>query len=140
MKILEILTPKRKTGNIGEAVAAKYLKKQGYKILEKNYATDDAEIDIIAKKDELIAFIEVKTRTIGRESPKEQRPASSVTPKKQRKIIRVASYYLNHNYRTSRSRFDIIEVFLEEKTKKPRDIKHLIGTFNLNTAYKERYK
>ncbi len=140
MKILEILTEKRKTGNIGETAAAKFLKKQRYKILARNFATDDAEIDIIASRDNIIAFIEVKTRTIGHESPKEPRPASAVTPEKQRKIIKAASLYLSRYERGKRSRFDIIEVFLEENEKKPKEIKHLIGTFDLNTAYKERYK
>ena len=138
MKILEILTPKRLTGNIGENAAAKHLKRQGYSILERNYSTDNAEIDIIAKKDNLIAFVEVKTRTLGHESPKEPRPASSVTPEKQRKIIRTASHYLSRQKYSLRSRFDIIEVFLEEKTKKPKEIKHLIGTFDLNTAYSKK--
>ncbi|MBO5316703.1 MAG: YraN family protein [Clostridia bacterium] len=135
MKILEILTQKRKTGNIGEAAAAKYLKKQGYRILERNFSTDNAEIDIIAKKDNLIAFVEVKTRTLGHESPREPRPASAVTQEKQRKIIRAASYYLSRNRQIARSRFDIIEVFLEENRKNPKEIKHLLGTFDLNTAY-----
>lgn len=138
MKILEILTPKRLTGNIGENAAAKHLKRQGYSILERNYSTDNAEIDIIAKKDNLIAFVEVKTRTLGHESPKEPRPASSVTPEKQRKIIRAASHYLSRHKYSLRSRFDIIEVFLEEKTKKPQEIKHLVGTFDLNTAYSKK--
>lgn len=140
MKILEILTPRRKTGNIGEAAAAKYLKKQGFRILERNFSTDNAEIDIIAKKDNLIAFVEVKTRTLGHENPKEPRPASAVTAEKQRKIIRAASYYLNHNRQNARSRFDIIEVFLEENKKKPKEIKHLTAAFDLNTAYAKPYK
>ena len=134
MNILKVLTPKRKIGNIGEAAAAKFLKRQGYRILEKNYEAKDSEIDIIAAKDNTVAFIEVKTRTIGHESPKEPRPASAVTPEKQRKILRAASFYINKNHITSRLRFDIIEVFLEESTKKPGEIKHLTGTFDLNTA------
>jgi putative endonuclease len=135
MNILKVLTPKRRIGNIGEAAAAKFLKKQGYRILEKNYEARGAEIDIIAMRDNIIAFVEVKTRTIGHESPKEPRPASAVTPEKQRKILRAASFYSSKKAEQARLRFDIIEVFLEENKTKPKQIKHLVGTFNLNTAY-----
>ena len=111
MNILKVLTPKRITGNIGENAAAKFLKKAGYRILERNYETADAEIDIIAAIDNVTAFVEVKTRTIGHTSPKEPRPASAVTAEKQRKIISVASRYIKQKHITTRIRFDIIEVF-----------------------------
>lgn len=139
MNILKILTPKRKIGNIGEKAAAKYLRRQGYRILERNFEAKKSEIDIIAKKDNLIAFVEVKTRTLGHESAKEPRPASAVTTEKQRKIISAASYYMSRTHKEARMRFDIIEVFLEENRKKPKEIKHLPGTFDLNTAYPKKY-
>ena len=54
---------KKFLGDKGELIALNYIKKNGYKILEKNYKTKFGEADIIAKKDDLICFIEVKTRT-----------------------------------------------------------------------------
>lgn len=50
-------------GALGEKLAAEFLKKKGYKIIDKNYNTRYGEIDIVATKDNCVAFIEVKTRT-----------------------------------------------------------------------------
>ncbi len=137
MNILKILTPNRLTGNIGEREAAKFLKKNGYTILEKNYVFENSEIDIIARKDGVIAYVEVKSQTIGCEDSRKSRPAAAVTPEKQRKIIKAASAYAARYGRGFRSRFDVIEVFLE-RTKtgaKSVNIKHLVSTFDINTAY-----
>jgi putative endonuclease len=141
MRILDILTPKRRIGNFGEREAVRFLRKRGYKILEKNYTALDSEIDIIAKKDNVTAFIEVKTRNIKHLGEKEVRPASSVTPEKQRKIIKVANYYRSHIKPETRFRFDVVEVYLEDGSFGPRvtEIKHLIGAFDLNTAFDKKY-
>lgn len=137
MKILEILTPKRVLGTLGERSAAKYLRKNKYKILKMNYVTDGHEIDIIAKCKDVTAFIEVKTRTVGKEDPREIRPAASVDKKKQQSIIEAARGYLSQNRTETKKRFDIIEVYVSGSGKKKRvvDIRHLINTFNINTAY-----
>ena len=135
MNILKVLTEKRKTGNIGEDAAAKFLRKHGYRILERNYAELGAEIDIIAKNREYYVFVEVKTRTLGHESPKEPRPASSVTPEKQRKIITVAKWYLGTVPKGRRIRFDVIEVYLNEE-KEVQRIMHLENAFNYDTAHR----
>ncbi len=136
MKILGILTEKRITGNIGEDSAVKYLKQSGYKILERGYVAKGHEIDIIAERDGVVAFIEVKARTVGRENPKEPRPASAVNRKKQQSIIAAASYYKLRKAKDKRARFDVIEVYLEdtEVGKVQKEIKHLIGAFDLNTS------
>lgn len=138
MKILEILTPKRKTGNVGEALAAKYLRKNGYKIIKKNYVAIGNEIDIIAENKDTVAFIEVKTRTVGHENPKESRPAASVTKPKQQKIISTAKYFLGSRATGKHARLDIIEVYLNEDKTQNRII-HIENAFNANTAY-EKYR
>ena len=51
-------------GNIGENAAANLLIEKGYKILERNYRTSHLEVDIIALKDDVVAFVEVKTRAV----------------------------------------------------------------------------
>ena len=135
MKILEILTERRKIGNVGEAAAAKYLKKNGYKILKKNFVALGYEIDVIAYNREYIVFCEVKTRTVGRENSKEPRPASSVTPDKQKKIIAAANHYNTDKKYTRKMRFDIIEVFVDEQ-KSVRNLCHLESAFTSDTAYK----
>lgn len=136
MKILEVLTERRKTGNLGERAAAKFLRRAGYKILERNYVAFDREIDIVARKGNETVFVEVKTRTVGHENPREVRPASSVTPEKQRKIISAAKCYKGTHDGCGRVRFDVIEVFVREGEKKKTvdRIVHLENAFNANTA------
>ncbi len=142
MRILNILTDKRKTGNLGERAAAKYLRKEGYKILARNYVANNAEIDIIAKGRDTTVFVEVKTRNIKSLGTLQARPASSVTPEKQRRIIKAASYYKAHNQPSTRFRFDVVEVYLEDDARavvKIKEIKHLESAFDLNTAFDSKY-
>lgn len=142
MKILKILTPTRKIGNLGERKAARLLKRKGYRILEKNYVAAGAEIDIIARNKDVIAFVEVKTRNISYLGYKEARPASAVTPEKQRKIIRAASHYVNRHKNNLRLRLDVIEVYTENNASnkaKVKEIKHIEGAFDLNSAYDAKY-
>lgn len=137
MKILEILTPKRKIGNRGERLAAGYLKKNGYKIKAKNYVANGNEIDIIAESKTTLAFVEVKTRTLGHENPKEPRPASSVTQEKQRKIISAVKFYLAKNPPNRHVSLDIVEVYLDSDGRKNKII-HMQNAFNINTAYERK--
>lgn len=93
-------------GNIGEAHAEAYLKKQGYKILERNYKNKIGEIDLIAEKNEEIVFVEVKSRS----SNKFGMPKEAVNFQKQFKIKKVAEcYLLNKNRYNSKISFDVIE-------------------------------
>ena len=141
LRILEIFTPERQTGNLGERTAVNFLRKKGYKILEKNYVASNSEIDIIAFKENTTAFVEVKTRSMTSLGKIQDRPASSVTPEKQRKIIKAANHYARLHPSDSRLRLDIIEVYLEDRKlgKKVKEIKHLKGAFDLNTAYDRAY-
>lgn len=141
MNILKVLTPKRIIGNLGEREAARLLRKKGYRILEKNYTAIGGEIDIIAKKKGVTAFVEVKARNVKHLGYKEARPGSSVTPDKQRKIIKTASYYIAHNPCDTRLRFDVIEVYLEDGKRSPKvkEIKHIESAFDKNSAFDAKY-
>ncbi len=100
---------KQSTGAIGEELASKFLKKQGYKIVEKNFRTSLGEIDIIALDKGTITFVEVKTR----KSTIFGYPQEAVGLKKQKKISQVASIYLNQkNLNSEKARFDIIAILL----------------------------
>ena len=136
MNILKVLTERRVTGNFGEGEAAKLLKKKGYKILAKNHVEGDGEIDIIAADSEFTVFVEVKTRKYGVDNPVEPRAASSVTPEKQRRIIKAAKTYLAYNPTNKKIRFDVIEVYydIDGKKRRVREINHLESAFDLNTA------
>lgn len=104
----------RRTGLIGEKLAVNYIKNKGYGILDCNYRTKLGELDIIAKKEDIIIFIEVKTRT----SSIFGAPSEAVNYKKQQTIRKLSQQYILYkgldkdcfNYR-----FDVIEVKLIEK-------------------------
>lgn len=99
----------RKFGIIGEKIAQDYLRNKGYKILETNFYTKRGEIDIIAKKDDCIIFIEVKTRT----NMKYGTPAMAVNNIKKQHIKFVAKIYLSLNkIKEQDVRFDVIEVLI----------------------------
>ena len=98
---------RQKFGEKSESVAASYLKKQGYKIIELNYRTKLGEIDIIAKEKGTIAFIEVKARRSGQFG----NPKWAVTPNKQRKISMVALQYLKTTGQSNvKARFDVVSI------------------------------
>jgi putative endonuclease len=102
-----MLNRQQKFGDKGESIAARYLQKIGYKILEKNYRTKLGEIDIIAKDKDAIVFVEVKSRR----SRQFGNPKGAVTIKKQRKISMVALYYLKTtNHSSAKARFDVVAV------------------------------
>lgn len=94
---------------IGEKLAVEHLKIQGYQILAENYRFQRGEIDIIAKHEERIVFVEVKTRR----SLKYGLPQSAVTVQKQRQISKIALAYLQkHNLIDTSCRFDVIAIQL----------------------------
>jgi putative endonuclease len=98
---------RQKIGQTGESLAAWYLKKNGYKIIEQNYRTPLGEIDIIAQEKKIIVFVEVKSRR----SLRFGNPKWAVTPQKQRKISRVALQYLKSTRQMNKSaRFDVVAV------------------------------
>ena len=136
MNILKILTERRLTGNFGEDAAAKMLKKKGCKIIARNKVEGEGEIDIVAEDSEFLLFVEVKTRRFGVENPSEPRAASSVTPEKQRRIIKAAKSYISYRPTDKKIRFDVVEVYYDTDGKRRyvREINHLEGAFNMNTA------
>ena len=109
MRILNILTPKRLRGNFGERAAAKLLRREGYRILERNFVTDAGEIDIIAKKANTVAIVEVKTRSVPTLRDGE-RPALAVTREKRQRLLRAGAIYNRLRRGGGRLRFDVIEV------------------------------
>lgn len=109
-------------GDWGEELALAFLKEKGYTILEANWRFLKLEIDIIAKIDDILVFVEVKTRL----NEEHGDPEDGVTLKKQRFIIKAANYYIIEKDLNLESRFDIISV-LKENNKVI--IKHLPDAF-----------
>ena len=99
---------KRLIGNKAEDKASNYLKKQGYKILERNYNLPCGEIDIIAQKDKTLVFVEVKYRTNADEFGG---AVAAVTKAKQKRVINAAlSYIKTKKVPYEALMFDIIAV------------------------------
>lgn len=98
-------------GEQGERLAAKALKKAGYKILERNAKLGRFEIDIIAREADTVAFVEVKTRRTGEPI----RPEDNVGWVKQRHIASAADFWIRRNGNDATYyRFDIVSIVLPE--------------------------
>ena len=96
-------------GKIGEDVAIKYLENLGYTIIERNFMAVQGEIDIIAKDNKELVFIEVKTRT----NMLFGRPVEAVNLQKQKHLINTVKYYIHCKYLENEFiRIDVIEVYL----------------------------
>lgn len=99
-------TEKRKLGDRGERRTAIYLILRGWRILERNYTFGHKEVDLIAKRGKVIAFVEVKTRTRARVAPH-----ASVTREKRRNVIAAAKgWMMTHDASGCTVRFDVSEV------------------------------
>ena len=110
-------------GAWGEECAAAYLRRRGYRILARNYSCRFGEIDLIAEKDGVLLFVEVKLRTNLQYSA----PRQYVTVKKQEKLRAAALLYLSARELAVPARFDVAEVYT--------DVRHSAG--NTRIAYIE---
>lgn len=100
---------KKTIGYLGEKTAVKFLKKNKYKILERNFACKTGEIDIICQKGEYIIFVEVKTR----KSDSLVEGVYAVNKQKQNHIFKTANFYLNKHKTDKQPRLDIIDVVFD---------------------------
>jgi putative endonuclease len=101
--------PRKQLGDAGEDLAAVALKKQGYKILERNYVTPLGEIDLVARQGKTLVIVEVKTR----KSMRFGSPQEAVAAAKQAKLRRLADYYLKEKRLAGIPvRFDVVAVLL----------------------------
>lgn len=110
-------------GEIGENIATKYLKQNGYKIIERNFIAKHGEIDIIARDKNEIVFIEVKTRTNGEFG----KPIDAVNNIKQKHLKQAVKYYIyKNNLENEYIRLDVIEVYYVKSKTKINHIKQII--------------
>lgn len=121
-----MLNNRQEVGKMGELLACRYLVGRGYKIIDKNFRTRGGEIDIIAEEEDILVFIEVKTRTnrfFGF-------PEEAIDFRKQHKLAQTAEYYLaikNLHDRNFRIDSVAIEIDSERKTAKVRHEKDIVG-------------
>lgn len=100
---------KKAIGRKGEKLIAEYLKKQGCKILEKNYRTPFGEADLIVEDKDEIVFVEVKTRADNAYGF----PGEAVTKEKQRRYQKIAEFYWISKGEEPNARFDVAEVWAD---------------------------
>ena len=117
-------TQRRKAGNIGEDAVCGFLVRHGYEIIKRNFTVRGGEIDIIAEKADTIAFVEVKTRTIGSMTSAEE----AVDLRKQRLIIRTAQAYLQNAAQPLQCRCDVAVV--ETEGGKVKKLRYYVNAFD----------
>ena len=96
------------TGAKGEKIASEYLTQLGYSILENNWRFKRCEVDIIAKENNTLVFVEVKTRT----NTKFGLPEEAVAKPKQKQLIQAADEYIFQQNHKGEIRFDVIAIQL----------------------------
>jgi putative endonuclease len=112
-------------GTRSERAAARFLRRLGYRILTRNYMCPHGELDLISLDGRCIVFVEV--RSTGSEDA--ERPAASVDETKQRRLTRLALYYLQqHHLLDCAARFDVLALSWPEGQREPR-IVHYRQTF-----------
>ena len=128
-----------KVGNFGERIAEKYLKDKGYQILDKNYSfripgnPQKGEIDIVAKKSDVISFVEVKTLSTALKfvggSPSHISPEEKVNFGKQRKLIKTAESWLLKNKipLNSKWQIDILAIEISKGKAKISHFENAVG-------------
>ncbi|MFQ5661662.1 MAG: YraN family protein [Candidatus Paceibacteria bacterium] len=117
-------TDKQKVGEVGENVACRFLVKQGFEVIERNYWKKWGEIDVIVKKDSILHFIEVKTvscenlDSVTHETDA-YKPEDNVHPWKLKRLSRTIQTYLLEKVSDDPDwQFDIIAIYLDMKSKK----------------------
>ncbi len=119
------------TGRRGEDLALSYLKKKGYKIIERNYKTAYGEIDIIGDDRDCISFVEVRSMNAGRLGL----PEYTVNRRKQNQIARVALSYIKKRQLWDKNcRFDV--VCIDDVDSSSPKIRLIENAFELDTWYR----
>ncbi|MBE3557321.1 MAG: YraN family protein [Firmicutes bacterium] len=106
---------RRRTGQRGETIAATWLQRHGYRILERNWRCPIGELDIVAEEQGVIVFVEVRTRTTVRLGT----PEESVDARKRDKLRHLALWYLAVRHWEPRTyRIDLCAVYLDQTSQR----------------------
>ena len=119
-----IMNKKRSTGNTGEDIACQFLRRKGYVVVCRNYLKPWGEIDIVAEKDDIVHFVEVKA--LSRENLDEvsremdHQPEDLVDIRKLKKVARTAALYMETTHDRREYQIDVVGVILSQKTRNAR--------------------
>ena len=121
--------PRHRLGRDGERAAEALLERAGLRVIARRFRQRFGEIDLVAERDDLTVFVEVKTRS--GEPGRYGRPAEAVTPVKERRIARVALAFLARTGRLARrTRFDVVEIHVDADG--ALRARHLVDAFRLD--------
>jgi len=119
-----VVDRRKELGSRGESLAAKLYKNQGFIILDKNFRCPIGELDLVARKGDLLVFCEVKTRRSVKFGP----PEMAVNASKRRRIIKLADFYIKRrNLGSLQVRFDVVSVYWEEGGRP--EVRHIPSAF-----------
>ena len=123
------MNARQQFGRAAEDVAARYLQRRGWRVLGRNVRVGRGELDIVARRGAVLAFIEVKARRSGVCGA----PEDAVSPRKRRQVGRLAELWLAARpwalERVTDVRFDIVAV---DATTVPVSVRHLPGAFTMD--------
>ena len=123
---------KATVGKKGERIAARFLRRQGYRIVARNKHYGKNELDLIAKNKDFLVFVEVKTRSFA-DGEQFTRPAEAVDLAKRRRTAEAARAHLREHPTAHCPRFDVIEVYLARKRRLPvMRINHIPDAFSVS--------
>ncbi|MFB6344826.1 MAG: YraN family protein [bacterium] len=109
-------------GQWGEDLAASYLRNHNWTIDRRNYETPFGECDLVITQDDILAFVEVKTRRTKQFGP----PEEAITPTKKDHLRKIAQYYLGNHETSRHCRFDVVAIQLIDGST---SIRHIEGAF-----------
>lgn len=112
-------------GRLGDYIAVETLRKRGYRILIRNYRFGKAEVDIIAQKDSVLAFVEVKWRSNNLFGD----PQNFVSKQQQKRLIAAADHYVRSNDLDINVRFDVVTILEKKQIVKSKLSKTLFFVF-----------
>lgn len=124
----------KEIGDIGERAAARFLKKNKYKIKGRNLHFSHNEIDIVAEDKNYIVFVEVKTRSVDSSAITyiTEPPSKAVTKEKQSHLIDAAKAYLKSKRTSNKQpRMDVIEILIDKETHKILSLNHIRNAYGV---------
>ncbi len=118
-------TEKRRIGDLGERIAANYLRRRFYLIVGRNLNIGHLELDIIARRGREMVFVEVKTRSVASldDDMPYGPPSAAVNREKRLNLLHAAEAYMRAAPSGLIPRIDVIEVYLEKNAKRPKVLK-----------------
>jgi len=115
-------------GELGERIAERWLRRKGWKVLQRRFRNGHRDIDLVVERDGTVAFVEVKARR-GREFGD---PVEAVNWSKQKELARSASVWIDRHGRPSESyRFDVVGVLVEGERVR---VRHVANAFTLSNS------